>query len=86
MRRKYEPMAARATCAQDLRFIIGELIGEPQQTRFTFIEFNLPLIEFIAEDEYVEITPGGLRIRKAELSMSRRDQARKRHERETASV
>jgi GTP-binding protein len=43
-------------------------------------------IEFIAEDEYVEITPGGLRIRKAELSMSRRDQARKRHERETASV
>jgi GTP-binding protein len=43
-------------------------------------------IEFIAEDEYVEITPGALRIRKAVLSGSRREQLRKRREREAASV
>ena len=35
-------------------------------------------IEFIAEDEYVEVTPKSLRLRKAELSASRRDMARKR--------
>jgi tricorn protease len=28
MRAKYEPLASRATCAQDMRFVIGELIGE----------------------------------------------------------
>ncbi|HSO23853.1 MAG TPA: S41 family peptidase, partial [Chondromyces sp.] len=28
MRAKYEPLVERATCAQDMRFIIGELIGE----------------------------------------------------------
>ncbi len=39
-------------------------------------------IEFIAEDELVEITPGGLRIRKAELSASRREVARKRLEKQ----
>jgi GTP-binding protein len=43
-------------------------------------------IEFIAEDEYVETTPGGLRIRKAELSVSKRDQARRRREREAATL
>jgi len=43
-------------------------------------------IEFIAEDEYVEVTPGALRIRKAELSAAKRDQARKRREREAAAV
>jgi len=43
-------------------------------------------IEFIADDEYVEVTPGALRIRKAELSASKRDQARKRREREAAAV
>jgi GTP-binding protein len=43
-------------------------------------------IEFIAEDEYVEVTPGALRIRKAELPASKREQARKRRERETAAV
>ncbi len=28
MRVKYQPLVERATCAQDMRFIIGELIGE----------------------------------------------------------
>ncbi len=28
MRAKYQPLVERATCAQDMRFIIGELIGE----------------------------------------------------------
>ncbi len=42
-------------------------------------------IEFIAADEYVEVTPSGLRIRKAELSASKREQARKRRERELAA-
>jgi GTP-binding protein len=37
-------------------------------------------IEFIAEDEYVEITPGSLRIRKQELSATKREVARKRRE------
>jgi GTP-binding protein len=39
-------------------------------------------IEFIADDEYVEVTPGSLRIRKQELSASRRESARKRREKE----
>ena len=37
-------------------------------------------IEFIAEDEYVEVTPGSLRLRKAELEMGKREQQRKRRE------
>ena len=41
-------------------------------------------IEFIAEDEYLEVTPGGLRLRKAELDPTKREQMRKR--REKASV
>jgi GTP-binding protein len=43
-------------------------------------------IEFIAEDEYVEVTPNGLRIRKAELSASKREVARKRREKLGTSV
>ena len=39
-------------------------------------------IEFIAEDEYVEVTPGSLRIRKAERSASKREQLRKRREKQ----
>jgi GTP-binding protein len=35
-------------------------------------------IEFIAEDEYVEVTPNSLRIRKSELSASKREVSRKR--------
>ena len=35
-------------------------------------------IEFIVEDEYVEVTPKSLRIRKTELSASKREVARKR--------
>ena len=42
-------------------------------------------IEFIAEDEYVEVTPTSLRIRKAELSASRREVARKRLEKQEAA-
>ncbi|MFQ5720718.1 MAG: translational GTPase TypA, partial [Acidobacteriota bacterium] len=38
-------------------------------------------IEFIAEDEYLEVTPGSVRIRKSELSTSRREHERKRRER-----
>ena len=41
-------------------------------------------IEFIAEDEYLEVTPGSLRLRKAELDPTKREQMRKR--REKASV
>ena len=41
-------------------------------------------IEFIAEDEYVEVTPKGLRVRKAEASASLREQARKRREKQNA--
>ena len=37
-------------------------------------------IEFIAADEYVEVTPSSLRIRKSELSASKREQLRKRLE------
>ena len=43
-------------------------------------------IEFIADDEYVEITPSALRIRKAVLSGPKREQARKRREREAQAV
>ena len=43
-------------------------------------------IEFIAEDEYVEVTPEKLRIRKSELDIQKREQNRKRAERENASV
>jgi GTP-binding protein len=39
-------------------------------------------IEFIAEDEYVEITPANLRIRKQELSASKREVARKRRDKQ----
>ncbi len=39
-------------------------------------------IEFIAEDEYVEVTPSSLRIRKSELSASKREQLRKRLEKQ----
>ncbi len=39
-------------------------------------------IEFIADDEYVEVTPANLRIRKHELSASKREQARKRREKQ----
>ena len=42
-------------------------------------------IEFIAEDEYVEVTPGSLRIRKSELSASKREVARKRIEKQLAA-
>jgi len=43
-------------------------------------------IEFIAEDEYVEVTPQSLRLRKAELSASRREVARKRREKQAAKT
>jgi GTP-binding protein len=39
-------------------------------------------IEFIAEDEFVEVTPSSLCIRKAELSASKREVARKRREKQ----
>jgi len=42
-------------------------------------------IEFIAEDEYVEVTPESLRIRKSELSASKREVARKRIEKQLAA-
>ena len=43
-------------------------------------------IEFIAEDEYVEVTPTGMRIRKAELSATKREVARKRREKQGTPV
>jgi GTP-binding protein len=39
-------------------------------------------LEFIAEDEYVEVTPHSLRVRKSELSASKREAARKRREKQ----
>jgi len=51
------------------------------------VRFSLDqAIEFIAEDEYVEVTPTSLRLRKSELSASKREQARKRREKQNASV
>jgi GTP-binding protein len=41
-------------------------------------------IEFIAEDEYVEVTPQAIRVRKSELSASQRELARKRREKRPA--
>ena len=41
-------------------------------------------IEFIAEDEYVEVTPKSLRLRKSELSATRREVALKRRKKEQA--
>jgi len=41
-------------------------------------------IEFIGEDEYVEVTPKSLRLRKAELSATRREVALKRRKKEQA--
>jgi GTP-binding protein len=43
-------------------------------------------IEFIAEDEYVEITPQSIRLRKAVLDPSKREQMRKRRAKERAPV
>jgi GTP-binding protein len=43
-------------------------------------------IEFIAEDEYVEVTPRSMRIRKSELSASRREQIRKRREKQAGTA
>jgi len=37
-------------------------------------------LEFIAEEEYVEVTPSSLRLRKAELETGKREQMRKRRE------
>ena len=42
-------------------------------------------IEFIANDEYVEVTPQSFRLRKSTLSASKREQARKRREKQRAS-
>jgi len=42
-------------------------------------------LEFIAEDEYVEVTPHSLRVRKSELSASKREIARKRLEKQLAA-
>ena len=44
------------------------------------------VIEFIAEDEYIEATPKTLRIRKAERSASKREQNRKRLLKQAAAV
>jgi GTP-binding protein len=41
-------------------------------------------LEFIDDDEYVEVTPESIRIRKSELSASRREVARKRAEKQGA--
>ena len=41
-------------------------------------------IEFIAEDEYLEVTPASLRMRKAELDPTKREQMRKRREKANA--
>ena len=43
-------------------------------------------IEFIADDEYVEVTPQSFRLRKSTLSASKREQARKRREKQSASI
>jgi GTP-binding protein len=43
-------------------------------------------IEFIADEEYVEVTPVGFRLRKSELSASKREQARKRREKQRSSA
>jgi len=43
-------------------------------------------IEFIAEDEYVEITPQSVRLRKSVLDPSKREQMRKRRAKEKAPV
>ena len=43
-------------------------------------------IEFIGDDEYVEITPSTIRLRKAELSRSRREVLRKRRIKEQVKV
>jgi GTP-binding protein len=43
-------------------------------------------IEFIAEDEFVEVTPQSIRLRKSVLDASKREQLRKRRERENAPV
>ena len=43
-------------------------------------------IEFIAEDEYIEVTPGSMRIRKSELSAARREQIRKRREKQAGAT
>ncbi|ANM29510.1 GTP-binding protein TypA [Acidobacteria bacterium Mor1] len=43
-------------------------------------------IEFIGDDEYVEITPGTIRLRKAELSRSKREVLRKRRIKEQVKV
>jgi GTP-binding protein len=43
-------------------------------------------IEFTAEDEYVEVTPESLRLRKSELSASKREQAQKRLKKRAATV
>jgi GTP-binding protein len=51
------------------------------------VRFSLDqAIEFIAEDEYVEVTPASLRIRKAELSASKREMARRRREKQGVSA
>jgi GTP-binding protein len=42
-------------------------------------------IEFIAEDEYVEVTPRSLRLRKSELSATRREVMTKRRKKEQAN-
>ncbi len=43
-------------------------------------------IEFIAEDEYLEVTTESLRLRKSELSASRRDVQRKRRAKQAATT
>ena len=51
------------------------------------VRFSLDqAIEFIGEDEYVEVTPQGFRLRKSVLSASKREQARKRREKQGASI
>jgi GTP-binding protein len=42
-------------------------------------------IEFIADDEYVEVTPKNLRLRKSELSATRREVQRKRADKQLAA-
>jgi GTP-binding protein len=37
-------------------------------------------LEYIAEEEYVEVTPSSLRLRKAVLDTGKREQMRKRRE------
>jgi tricorn protease len=70
MRSKYEPLVERATCAQDMRFIIGELIGE-LSTSHTYIstgdrrrqseEVNVGLL---GADWALDVTGGKWRITK----------------------